>query len=313
MMVQLTPLMACFAGFLMPMVAEGLVYAPPSTWDSQIHIIDQARFPIAADAAYTPGNYTVDDARRFDESMGMGHTVVVQPSIYDYDNSCMLDALRRLGTDYVRGVAVYDPANTTTATLREWHGLGVRGARLNIVTTGVTLTKDQLNQTLTAYADSFKAAGLNWIIELAVKGSVIDMLEDIIPALGPRVIVDHMGYPAAPDNQTTITDPYAVAGFATLIKLINQGKTFVKLSAPYRSTSNWTSLDPVVSEFLRVGGMSRVVFGTDWPHVLFEGLDIRPWVEQVLGLCEGDEALIKRVFAENSKDLFDARSCSSGY
>lgn len=289
---------------------QNLTLAPPSTWDTHLHIIDQARFPLAADATYLPGNYTVADRRRFDGSVGIGHTVIVQPSFYDLDNSCLLDALEQLGTDYARGVVVYDPANTTSCTLRQWHALGVRAARLNIVTTGVIVTKDELNATLVAYAQSFRDAGLDWAIGLTVQGDLIDMLVDIVPELGCRVVFDHMGYPGVSDNATTLADPYGLQGFSSLVKLINQGKTFVKLSGPYRSTDDWRQLDPVVKELLRVGGMSRMVFGTDWPHTKFEGLDIRPWIEQVEELCEGNEALVKRVFVGNSKDLYDARSCS---
>ncbi|KAK6071250.1 4-sulfomuconolactone hydrolase [Seiridium cupressi] len=289
--------------------AQNLTLAPPSTWDTHIHIFDQARFPLAADALYIPGNYTVDDLRRFDGSMGLGHTVIVQPSVYDYDNACLLDALTQLGTDYARGVVVFDPANTTSDTLRQWHSLGVRAARFNIVTTNTTLTKEQLNTTLTAYAQSFRAASLDWAVQVAVQGNVIDMLEYIVPELGLKVVFDHMGYPGVSDNVTTITDPYQLQGFNTLVKLIRQGNTFVKLSAPYRSTDDWRSLDPVVKELLTVGE-SRVVFGTDWPHPGFEGLDIRPWIEQVEELCDGDKDLIQSVFLENSKVLFDVKSCS---
>lgn len=290
--------------------AENLTLAPPSTWDTHMHIIDQARFPLAADASYVPSNFTVADVRRFDGSMGIGHTVIIQPSIYDNDNSCLLDALEQLGTDYARGVVVYDPQNTTSCTLRQWHGLGVRAARLNIVTTGVVVTKDELNATLTAYAQSFRDAGLDWAIQVTFEGDVIDMVEDIIPELGHKVIFDHMGYPGASDNVTNFTDPYELEGFSALIRLVNRGKTFVKLSGPYRVTDDWRSLDPVVSELLKVGGMNRMVFGTDWPHTKFEGLDIRPWIEQVQELCGGNEALIRRLFVENSKDLYGAQSCS---
>ncbi|KIL94099.1 tim barrel metal-dependent protein [Fusarium avenaceum] len=48
----------------------------------------------------------------------------------------------------------------------------------------------------------------------------------------------------------------------------------------------------------------RVVFGSDWPHTRFEGLDVKPWVSHLLDLTEGNQWLRERLFRENALELW---------
>lgn len=83
--------------------------------------------------------------------------------------------------------------------------------------------------------------------------------------------------------------------------------TYVKLSAPYRISKDETlkDLEPLAKELLRVAGMSRAVFASDWPHTRYEGLDIKPYIKTLLEWCGHDEALIERVFKRNAENLWD--------
>ncbi len=101
-------------------------------------------------------------------------------------------------------------------------------------------------------------------------------------------------------------DPYALPGFAALIRLLEAGHTFVKLSALYRISKRADLRDPepVAKEIIRVAGKTRVVFATDWPHTRFEGLDIRPFIEKVLDWCDDDSNLAERLFRGNAEDLW---------
>ncbi|KAH8659814.1 hypothetical protein BX600DRAFT_513483 [Xylariales sp. PMI_506] len=283
------------------------VLVPPSTWDTHIHVIDMAKFPLAADASYTPSrNYTLLDARIMDGSLGIGHTVLIQPSIYDEDNAGLLAALEALGTDYARGIVVYDPNNTTACTLREWDSIGVRGVRINQAITTNALDEAGLNQTIHAYLDSFRSAGVDWILDFAIDMAKVPWLESILSPLDVRVVFDHFAYPDIPTNGTVISDPYSIDGFSSLVNLVRQGNTFVKFSAPYLFTDTWSDLDPIGQELLRVGP-KRMVWASNWPHVPNdEGTDISPFISQVMGWCGDDEKLLRRVFLENAKSVFDA-------
>ena len=75
--------------------------------------------------AYTPPQATVAQLKALRTRIGISRNVIVQPSFYGIDNSCMLDAMAELGPS-ARGIAVVAP-NTPLQTLRELDAKGVRG------------------------------------------------------------------------------------------------------------------------------------------------------------------------------------------
>ncbi|ORY63361.1 uncharacterized protein BCR38DRAFT_394242 [Pseudomassariella vexata] len=280
---------------------------PKDAWDSHMHVVDPTAYPLSADAAYTPSSHTVEEAMDFEKSVGLDNIVLVQPSIYGHDNSCMLDAMRALGPSRCRGVVSLDPRKTSPATLQKWHDLGVRGARINLQSVGKSLDGPELEAALMQYAEVLRP--LQWTIQLYVPMRMITLLEPIVPKLGVRICIDHIGHPTlpGPDEYQETQDPYKLPGFESLIRLLEEGQTFVKLSAAYRISAakdGMSDLAPIAQEILRVAGKRRVVFATDWPHTRFTGLDIRPWMEQVLEWCGNDDKLIDRVFRGNAEDLW---------
>lgn len=279
---------------------------PRGSWDSHMHIIDPEKYPLSSDAQYRPAAHTLDQAKEFESSVGIENIVLVQPSIYGNDNSCLLDALRDLGSQCARGVVVFDPQATSQRTLREWHDAGVRGVRVNMQSVGKSMSTSELETILHQYAAAVKHFG--WIIQLYVPMHVIEQLEHIVPTLGTRFCIDHIGHPDL--SRAKMRDPYELPGFKSLVKLLEGGDTFVKLSAPYRITqmANHSNLEPVARELIKLKGSSRVVFATDWPHTRFEGLDIRPWMYQVLDWCAGDERLVERLFKGNAEDLWNVHT-----
>ncbi|HEX5768962.1 MAG TPA: amidohydrolase family protein, partial [Burkholderiales bacterium] len=66
-----------------------------------------ARFPLARERRYTPPEASLEALLALHERLGLERVLIVQPSVYGTDNSCTLDALRRLGPR-ARGVAVTD-------------------------------------------------------------------------------------------------------------------------------------------------------------------------------------------------------------
>src|SRR5262249_25147569 len=105
---------------------------PAGACDCHVHIFDPDKFPYAEKRIYTPPSATVDELLALQKSLHLDRVVVVQPSIYAADNSCTVDAVRRMGAR-ARGVAVIDK-NTTRAAIDEMHAAGIRGVRLNLET-----------------------------------------------------------------------------------------------------------------------------------------------------------------------------------
>jgi predicted TIM-barrel fold metal-dependent hydrolase len=272
-----------------------------------MHVVDPDRYPLAPTAIYRPSPFNVSQAIDFEASIGVSQLVIVQPSIYGTDNSCLLDALRAFGPTRARGVVAFDPATTLPSTLCEWHRLGVRGVRLNLRSAEHAMEPAKMKAVLRSYADAVRP--LDWVIQLYIPLDMVKTLEQVMPNLGVRVCIDHMGSPDLSSQQKTMSrlDPYTLNGFSSLVRLLQGGNTYVKLSAPYRLTTGMDYIRDVgivARELIRVAGRTSAVFASDWPHTRFEGLDIRPWIEHVLSWCGGSQHLAERIFRDNAHELW---------
>jgi predicted TIM-barrel fold metal-dependent hydrolase len=280
-------------------------------WDSHMHIIDLMRYPLAANAVYAPPEHSLDEALRFESQLGISNIVLVQPSIYGNDNSCLLDALRKLGPTRARGVVVFDHTQIDVAALREWHSLGVRGVRLNFQSTERQVCEHDLVDTLQNYARLIRPLG--WVLQLYIPLAMANVLEKVVPSLGVKICLDHYGFPSTPEGPVYKSfDPYSVNGFPAMARLLEQGSTWVKISAPYRFCKDERQVELLTKELLRIREGRRVVFATDWPHTRFTGLDIRPFAEKVVSCCEKDPTLVRRVFRDNAHELWNVSTREIG-
>ncbi|HTJ98000.1 MAG TPA: amidohydrolase family protein [Bordetella sp.] len=225
---------------------------PEGSVDCHHHIYDN-RFPYAADTAMRLPDATVADYRLLQERLGLRRNVVVQPSSYGTDNSCLVDALRQFGRD-ARGVAVID-MQTTDAALRELHEAGVRGIRYNLsrpAGAGV--------ETLQQLAE--RVAPLGWHVQFHTAGAAYPQLEQQLAELPVPLVIDHLGRIPQPDALRH--DAYA-----TLRRLIDGGNTWMKISGAYHDSRvgapSYGDSGELVSAWVR-HAPERVVWGTDWPH-----------------------------------------------
>ncbi|KAJ5970372.1 uncharacterized protein N7479_000290 [Penicillium vulpinum] len=277
---------------------------PPKSWDSHMHVVEPGRFPVSPTAVYKPTPHSLPEALAFESELGVENLVFVQPSIYGTDNSCLLDALRKLGPSRGRGVVVVDPATVKPETLNEWHKLGVRGLRINLQSVGKVMDKNELEETLLQHAELARPRG--WIIEIYLPLKMISMVESILPRLGVRICIDHFGCPelATWDGDASAFNPYNLPGFSSLISLLRAGRTYVKVSAPYRLSKDhqMRDLQAMAREFLSVAP-NRVIYATDWPHTRFSRVDISPFTECCLELCATKPGLAERLFRRNTEEM----------
>lgn len=279
---------------------------PRGSWDSHMHIIDAQRYPFVPDAQYIPPSHVLEQALKREAELGIDNIVLVQPSVYGNDNSCLLDGLRRVGPYHARGVVAFDPTTIEPMTLRKWHELGVRGVRLNFQSVGKKVTEWELEKLLRAYADVIRP--LDWVLQLYISLSCVSMLERILPPLRIKVCLDHFGSPTLPglyaDEQGC---SQFLADVDSLARLLEYSRTYVKISAYYRLCKDVAQLEPVARTLLGAANGQKVLFGTDWPHTRFAGLNIEPFIQVVLDWCDGDEKLIDRIFRDNAMALWDAQ------
>jgi len=229
---------------------------PDNACDCHVHVFGpRDRFPYSTDRVYTPGPASVDDLLALQRALGLHRVVIVQPSPYGTDNSCLLDALRRLGAR-ARGVAVIDGA-TTDAALRRMDAAGVRGVRVNLETRGL---RDPAAARELLVSAASRAAHLNWHVQAYAGLSVLASLHDMILTLPVPLVVDHFGKPTAGVGT-------AEPGFAALLSLLRRGEIYLKLSAPYRISERADYADvAAIARALIEANPDRVVWGTDWPH-----------------------------------------------
>ncbi len=226
---------------------------PPGATDCHCHVFGPAvRFPFVPERGYTPPDAPLEDYVRLQGILGLERTVIVQPSVYGNDHRCTEDAIRRLGAR-ARGIAVVPPEIEETE-LQRLDGAGFRGTRLNLLHSGGGVPLSAL-ETVAA-----KVAPLGWHVQIYASA---DLLADALPrllALPTPVVIDHLGHidPAA---------GLAQAGFRALLRLLETGRGWVKLSA-YRSDLGGAPFLKAVPfvRALEAAAPERLVWGTDWPH-----------------------------------------------
>jgi predicted TIM-barrel fold metal-dependent hydrolase len=229
---------------------------PANACDCHTHIFDPAHFPFAASRTYTPEPASVRELLSMHRALHLDRVVIVQPSVYGTDNSCMLDALKQIGAG-ARGVAVIDDA-TTDADLDAMQSAGVRGVRINFQTTA-QVNPDDARRRFAAMLE--RAQGRNWIVQIYARLDVIEAIKDQVMAAPVPVVFDHLGGAQA---SLGLTQP----GFSTLLSLLSAGKAYVKISGEYRSSTeapDYADAAPLAKAMMATNP-SRILWGSDWPH-----------------------------------------------
>ena len=111
---------------------------PANACDAHIHIYDP-RFLPAGSQARLADQAAVAEYKRLQARTGTSRTVVVTPAAYCTDNRVTLDAIKALGEDSARGVAVVHPA-ITDAELEAMDEGGVRGIRFTLFDPATAVT-----------------------------------------------------------------------------------------------------------------------------------------------------------------------------
>ena len=230
---------------------------PSGACDCHVHIFgDPRRFPFVPTRVYTPGPASIEELRALHRALHIARVVIVQPSVYGTDNACTLDAMRQIGPG-ARGVAVIDDA-TPDAALDGMSRAGVRGVRVNL-TTGGPADPVVARQRLKAALE--RAKGRNWHVQINTGIAFIERIQDDVMKAPVPVVFDHFGGAQAAPG-------ISQAGFGALLKLVRAGNAYVKLSAPYRSSTQalpYTDVGPLATALIDANPQ-RMLWGTDWPH-----------------------------------------------
>lgn len=265
---------------------------PPGACDCHMHVFD-GPFPPDSTAPFAAQRATVAQYREMQAALGLQRVVVVQANGYRFDNRHVLAALTELG-DTARGVVVIAP-DTAEAELARLTSLGVRGVRLHMLPGGA-LGWPALAEV------AARVQPFGWHVQVQCDGHTLPEHLTELEALPVPCVIDHLGKflgdgPPAPD----------APAFRALLRLLDRGHGWVKLSAPYESSRlpgpDHADVAPL-ARALVASHPERCVWASNWPHPM---RDPRPSDAAMLDLLQAwadDDATRRHILVDNPSRLY---------
>lgn len=226
----------------------------PRGWDCHVHVFE-AGTPVRP-GHYLPAHRPLAQIEATAQAQGIGHLVLVQPSVYGTDNTVLLRALQATPGRH-RGVVVLDAA-AGDAELDRLHAAGVRGVRFNLVSPAGYAGDAEPD--LMALAPRLHARG--WHVQWYVSADQLPCLVARQARTGLRFVLDHL---AGLHAHLAADHPAWAAAQA----LADAG-AWIKLSGWYRlrAAAPYAELLPNIRRAAALFG-PRMVWGSDWPHTSF--------------------------------------------
>lgn len=228
--------------------------APPKSCDTHAHIYGPAdKFPPSPGRRPTNWLASLAAYKTMLNRLGIERCVIVQPSLYSTDNRCTLDAIKQLGLAVARGVAVTKKDISSTE-LQKLHEGGMRGLRFYLLVDDFRLSD--------VPEMAKRIAPLGWHLQIQDRGNWLTEAIPILKKLPVDVVIDHVG---RTPPEKGINDP----GFQELLRFLETGKCWIKISAPYLATlsgpPHYTDVGEKVKALVSVRP-DRLVWATNWPH-----------------------------------------------
>ena len=266
---------------------------PTGACDSHVHVFESAaQYPSVSTPHYTLPDGSLSRLEDMTQVLALERFVIVQPSYYGTDNSCMVDALSAAGTR-ARGVAMVGES-CTEEELHALHLRGVRAQRLDLFLRSQWQTAD-----IIAYIEHSvrRTRAVGWHVQFYTPGWVVRDLLPFLATLDADFVIDHMGYMLESDGLTN-------ADFERLLAVLRAGRGWIKLSAPYRlaKDGNFERLKPMARAIIE-SAPDRVIWGSDWPHIPDGGKDTGALLN-LLSDWAPDAGARERILVRNPARLF---------
>ena len=267
--------------------------APALSCDCHHHIYDAARFVPLQPGAMSHAR--VAEYRLLQRRIGTTRDIVVTPRPYATDNRVTLDAIAQLGSN-ARGVAVIHPT-VTDGELKTLNGGGIRGIRFSLganPTTVAATTVDMIEPL------SKRVNALGWHVQIAMDADQIVAAGSLWNRIPSAIVFDHMGY--VPEPMGT---KHPV--FALIRRLIDKGRTWVKLSVIPANTKNgpptYADVDRVGQAYVQAAP-ERMLWGSNWPHPNEPTTPDDAVLFDLLAQWAPDDATRHRILVENPETFY---------
>ena len=148
--------------------------------------------------------------------------------------------------------------DASAETLRAMARRGAVGIRLQLMHLPLPdLTSPEYTALLRRVAD------LGWHVHIHDDAARLAYSLPILARSGVRLVVDHFG---RPDPRERL----ASEGFQILLRTLENGRTWVKISSAFRLRDRGLAQDAAAA-LLAAAGPERLMWGSDWPFAGFEG------------------------------------------
>jgi D-galactarolactone isomerase len=267
------------------------IRVPKGACDTHMHFYD--RNVPGAPGTFLPGHFTVEDYRALQKRLGLERVIVVQPNAYKDDNRVTVDSMKKLGKS-AKGVAVVMP-NVADAELERLTKAGICAVRI-MTLHGGTLGFDAMDQ-VTGRVHPF-----GWHANIQLDGRELPKYEAQIKHLPGEFVIDHTGKFLEP----VPTDHDA---FRSLLRLVDTGRCWVKLSAPYETSKSGAPKYEDVGRLAKAlvkNAPERMLWASNWPHPSVPKED-RPADEDLLDLLidwAPEESVRKKILVDNPAELY---------
>ena len=217
-----------------------------------------------------------------------GADVRLDPSV---DNHRQLDAAREM--DIPTRVVVVVPPAMTDRELDDLYRAGARAVRF-IPTQPGSLPLAQLEH----YAE--RLAALGWHIQLMLAPTHLVELAPRLEKLRCDFVIDHLGDIQAAQGT-------GQPAFQALLRLLNTGRCWTKLSAGYHASQQSPPYPEVIplAHALVATRPDRLLWGTDWPHANLAGPmpNSTEFLDLLLDWVPDDEVR-RRILVDNPARLY---------
>jgi len=283
---------------------------PAGACDCHYHIFGPHEdYPPSVGTRHLMPDALWEDYTAMRKQVGIERMVLVQPGGYYSNNYPMLDILAKEG-DAARGIAAYDPF-ISKVEVERLAKKGVRGMRMS---PGRDFDNERIQVVwshIISLARLFEPQG--WHIQLLLSGHMRDRLLPMLVDVPVPVVIDHLGLfrPERIDGH---------AGFEALLKLLQNGHVWLKVSGADRVTRDGKFEDAIpVMKALIEAAPDRMVWGTDWPHtgerqpipeaqetmtVPYGDVDERKCLAVLADACP-DEETFQAILADNPARLYE--------
>ncbi|HEV2126193.1 MAG TPA: amidohydrolase family protein, partial [Chloroflexota bacterium] len=218
---------------------------------------DRERYP-RSDTPYRASPELLLD---YMDEAGVAHAVIVLPMYYRYDNRVLADTIRQYPGKFA-GVGVVDPvaSDAPDHLTRLVEEDGIRGVRLR-----ATIEEEAFGSPESEPLWR-RATELDVPVCLLGKPQHVKTMRQMVERFPETtVVIDH--FANIPASGGVESEP-----FQTFLSLAELPKVFIKLSGLHywgEGRYPWPAAQPLLRAAIDRFTPERVMWGSDWPHVLF--------------------------------------------